>query len=164
MSILVHKQIKKFRLASNMSQKKLASAIGISNGYFSHLETGLAYPPARHIAKLNELGANIRPSVFSRPAQLITAVLKTKIHIKAYLRGVQTTEYERHWIITQLYKKGIKYISVAEKAGCNPSTVSETLSGQRRSIKVQSAFAEVLGYCSFEELLETCRQRKGGAA
>jgi hypothetical protein len=88
----------------------------------SNFESGLAYPPARHIAKLNELGANIRPSIFSRLAQLLTAALKrnltdARIHKMAHLWGVQITEHDRLWTKEQLLKKGLRYIDVARKAG-----------------------------------------------
>jgi transcriptional regulator with XRE-family HTH domain len=163
MTLLVHRKIKKFRLANNMSQKKLAAAIGISNSNLSCIESGLIYPQTRHIAKLNELGANIRPSVFSRFAHLITMTVNKKNHAKAYFKGVPITENQRFWIKAQLQKKGINNNYVAVKAGYSLPAVYDVLSGRRRTRKVQATIAAVLGYGSFEELLEACRQRKGGA-
>jgi hypothetical protein len=82
----------------------------------------------------------------------------------AHLWGVQITEHNRLWIKEQLLKKGLRYKDVARKTGGSPYIVYDALSGRRWSKRAQSALAAVLGYGSFEELLETCRQTKGGAA
>jgi transcriptional regulator with XRE-family HTH domain len=160
MTLLVHRQIKKFRLANNLRQKDLATMLGVSVFWINKIEQGKGYPNANYIARLREIGLDIRPSVFSRLAQLITAASRSRK--MAFLRGVQTTEHERLWIKEQLLKKGVRHIDVAWKAGLASSAVSDVLSGRIRSKRVQAAFAEVLGYGSFEELLNAYRQERGG--
>ena len=73
MTLFVHKKIKRFRLENNFSQKKLAAKLGISASQLSFFESGRLYPSTWHIARLNELGANIHPFVFSPVIQKLTA-------------------------------------------------------------------------------------------
>jgi antitoxin component HigA of HigAB toxin-antitoxin module len=64
------------------------------------------------------------------------------------------TRQEVHWIKYQMALKGIKQIDIASNAGCTCPMVSQVLHGRKRSVNVQSAFIEILGYTSFNKLVE----------
>jgi hypothetical protein len=69
------------------------------------------------------------------------------------------------WIKYQLNLRNIKLETVAQKANCTVSTVSEVLCGVKNSKRVGKALALTLGYPSFEDLKSAAStQSKGGAA
>ena len=72
---------------------------------------------------------------------------------------------ERCWIKYRLNLNNIKYEEIAQKAKRTAAFVSMVICGERRSEKVEAALAAMLGYPSYEQLMEAAsRQVKGGAA
>jgi transcriptional regulator with XRE-family HTH domain len=165
MTLLVNKQIRKFRLAKNLKQKDIASAMGISERLLSNFEVGVAYPAAKYISKLNELGADIHPSIFSPLAQKLTAAIRKRLVVLKrtdlkHLEGVQISKRERRWINEQIEKKKLYYSDIAEKVGCSRTHVGNVIRGRNKSERVQRGIAEILGYGSFEDLLNAYRQKQ----
>ena len=59
---------------------------------------------------------------------------------------------ERCWIKFQLNLRGIKYEAIASKARRTEAFVSQVVCGRRKSEKVESVLADVLGYSSWNHL------------
>jgi ribosome-binding protein aMBF1 (putative translation factor) len=74
-----------------------------------------------------------------------------------------TPEY--HWIKLQLFQQNISHEDIAQKANCTTSMVSQVICGVKKSKKVESALARILGYATYQDLMEAASaQSKGGAA
>jgi hypothetical protein len=72
---------------------------------------------------------------------------------------------EGSWIKYQLDLRNIKMEAVAQKARRTISMVSQVISGVKNSDAVGLALAQMLGYASYKDLMESARlQAKGGAA
>ena len=72
---------------------------------------------------------------------------------------------ESCWIRYQLVLRGIKLKEVAQKANRSVSMVSQVIAGAKNSEPVGSALAQMLGYGTYKDLMDTAyRQSKGGAA
>ena len=169
MTLFVHKAIRNFRLANKMLQKELAKKMGIDERLLSNFEVGKTYPAIRYITRLNEMGAEIHPSIFSPFLQKIIAMMRTRMVIlrrtdKSYLEGDQISKKERMWIQGKMLIKGLYHRDIADKAKLTRSTVSSAMSGKIKSQRVQLAIAEVLGYKTFKELREAYCQEKANAS
>jgi hypothetical protein len=68
------------------------------------------------------------------------------------------------WIKYQMDLRNVKMTDVARKAHRSVSMVSRVVCGVKKSAKVESALAELLGYPGFEALKAASTQAKGGAA
>jgi hypothetical protein len=80
-----------------------------------------------------------------------------------YVTGMSSPEY--CWIKFQLHLRNIPLKEIEAKTGYSNSYVSLVLNGNVRCEKIEAAFAEMLGYESFEKLWEAaCRQTKGETA
>jgi hypothetical protein len=72
---------------------------------------------------------------------------------------------EGSWIRYQLDLRNIKLEAVAQKSHRTVSMVSQVICGIKNSAAVGRALAQMLGYASYEDLMEAaCLQAKGGAA
>jgi len=58
------------------------------------------------------------------------------------------------WIKYQLKLKKIKLVDIAKKTNRTKTTVSSVLNSKRESAHIKSAVAELLGYKSWQHLLE----------
>ena len=161
-SILLHKQIRDFRLSKNWQQKELAQKIGISARLLSNFELGISFPDAKYIAALNTLGGNIRPSFLAPVLQKVSLVIRQKMTTLKrtepnFLEGIRISKKERLWIQAQMLKKNLRHRDVAEKAGCSRANVTSAMRGKVKSERVQLALAEVLGYPNFEAMIAAYR-------
>jgi hypothetical protein len=69
------------------------------------------------------------------------------------------------WIKYQLDLRNIKMEDVAKKARRSVAMVSRVVCGVKKSKKVESALARILGYATYQDLMEAASaQSKGGAA
>jgi transcriptional regulator with XRE-family HTH domain len=169
MTLLVHRKIKEFRLSKKLKQVELAAKLGVCTEWFSSIERGIHYPSTEFITKINELGANIHPSIFSPFALKLAAVFRGK---RSTIRSARTNyrmgqpmpQDEISWIRMQLLKRNVSHTFIAKQAGCSPTMVGMVMSGRNRSLRVQIALAEALGYGSFDELVAAWRREKGGEA
>jgi len=72
---------------------------------------------------------------------------------------------EGSWIKFRLDLLNVKYVEVAAKANRSVTFVSEVIRGVKNSKAVGAALAQILGFPSYEELLEAARRgAKAGAA
>jgi hypothetical protein len=72
---------------------------------------------------------------------------------------------EGSWLKYQLDLRNIKLEAVAKKANRSASMVSQVICGVKKSKKVESALALILGYATYQDLMEAARlHTKGGAA
>jgi hypothetical protein len=72
---------------------------------------------------------------------------------------------EGSWLKYQLDLRNIKLDAVARKANRSLSLVSSVIRGIRNSKAVGLALARILGYATYQDLIEAARlQSKGGAA
>jgi hypothetical protein len=72
---------------------------------------------------------------------------------------------EGSWIRFQLDLRNIKMLEVAQKANRSLSLTSEVIRGIKNSEAVGKALASILGFASYEDLMEAARLGvKGGAA
>jgi len=72
---------------------------------------------------------------------------------------------EGSWLKFQLDLRNIKLEAVAQKARRSVSMVSQVITGVKNSESVKITLAKLLGYASYEDLLEEAqRQTKRGAA
>jgi ribosome-binding protein aMBF1 (putative translation factor) len=145
-----------------MKQKDLAAAVGIDVRLLSNFEVGVSYPATKYIVRLNELGANIHPSVFSHFTQKLTKAIRKRLVVlkrtdTKHLEGVLISKQTRIWIQEQMLEKGIYHSDVAKKARCSRTNVGNAIRGRIKSQKVQRAIAELLGYESFEKLIAASR-------
>jgi hypothetical protein len=83
---------------------------------------------------------------------------------------------ETHWILERLREKNIHIYHVAQVAsgylyevlakGCSEKMINEVLSGGSIGTEtdkaIQKALAYLLGYASFDELMQAARKRKQG--
>jgi hypothetical protein len=69
------------------------------------------------------------------------------------------------WIKYQLDLRNLKLEAVAKKANRSISSVSRVVCGVKKSEKVESALARILGYATYKDLMEAARHHtKGGEA
>jgi intergrase/recombinase len=69
------------------------------------------------------------------------------------------------WIKYQLDLRNIKLEEVAQKAHRSVSMVSRVICGVKKSEKVEKALAQMLGYATYQNLMEAAsRGQEGGAA
>jgi hypothetical protein len=72
---------------------------------------------------------------------------------------------EGSWLKYQLDLRNIKLEAVAKKADRSVSMVSQVICGVKKSEKVETALAWMLGYAAYNDLMEAASaQSKGGAA
>jgi hypothetical protein len=72
---------------------------------------------------------------------------------------------EGSWIKYQLDLRNIKLEAVAQQANRSTSMVSQVICGVKKSERVGKALAVMLGYASYEALMEAAALlSKGGAA
>jgi hypothetical protein len=72
---------------------------------------------------------------------------------------------EGSWLKYQLDLRNTKLEAVAKKADRSTSMVSQVICGVKNSEKVEAALARMLGYATYQDLMETARlHTKGGAA
>jgi len=155
----VNERIKKFRIAKKMTQTTLAAIIGVSPNTLSEYESGKYNPSTETIAKLNKLGANIRPPFFTLLRQKLANVLmpvlqENKLNYSPRLSSFPTSHRTPNecWIRSQLVLRNITLKTIAKKAGCSDALVSRVLSGTRHSEAVEAVLAEMLGYPSYKHL------------
>jgi hypothetical protein len=77
------------------------------------------------------------------------------------------THEEGCWLRYQLKLNGYTQDSVALVADCTEKMVSHFLCGRKDSVRVRTAFCKVLGYGSFDRLIDTRRGQtppEGGEA
>jgi transcriptional regulator with XRE-family HTH domain len=177
MSIPINEKIKKARAAKNMTQTAFAALAGVSQNTLSEYESGKYIPSAQYIKRLNELGANIRPSVFTLLVQKLVATilvmampilqrdkvlqscsLETKNQDKL---GIRIKPKDGLWITCQLKLKGISQTDIAAKLGIHPGTVNSILRGNRHSTRIEDALYQTLVYPSFEAMIADCRKHGG---
>ena len=69
------------------------------------------------------------------------------------------------WVKFQLDLRNIKLEAVAKRAGVTVGQVSRVICGTRKTINVKNVLATMLGFSTYEDLMETARlQTKGGVA
>lgn len=160
MTLPVNVKIRKFRTARKMTQTALAAMIGVSQNTLSEYESGKYEPSTEIIAKLNKLGANIRPPFFVFVAKKLTALFvpvlqysnpNSKPRLESFPSKHRSPE--ECWIRYQLIQRNIKLEAVAKKAGRTVATVSRVICKTRHSEKVETALAEMLGYPSYKYLI-----------
>jgi hypothetical protein len=72
---------------------------------------------------------------------------------------------EGSWIKYQMDLRNIKMDAVARRAGRSLSLVSSVIRGIRNSKAVGTALARMLGYATYQDLMEAASaQSRGGAA
>jgi hypothetical protein len=71
--------------------------------------------------------------------------------------GIRIKPKEGLWIIYQLRLKGIKQSDLCRKLGVKSSSVSQVLSGVRRSNRIEETLYQTLGYTSFEAMIAASR-------
>lgn len=74
--------------------------------------------------------------------------------------GIRINQREGLWIIYQLRLKGIKQSDLCRKLGVKGPTVSQVISGKRRSGLVEEALYQTLGYPSFEVMIAASRGKE----
>jgi hypothetical protein len=72
---------------------------------------------------------------------------------------------EYRWIKLQLFQRNIRHKDIARKANCTTQFVSQVICGQRNSENVRAILAQMLGYATYQDLMEAAsRGQEGGAA
>ena len=71
--------------------------------------------------------------------------------------GIRIKPNEGLWIVYQLRLRGIRQIDLSRKLGVKSSTVSQVLSGIRRSSRIEEALYRTLDYPSFEAMIAASR-------
>jgi len=71
--------------------------------------------------------------------------------------GIRIKPKEGLWVVYQLRLKGIRQIDLCQKLGVKSSTMSQVLSGIRRSGRIEDALYQTLGYPSFEAMIAASR-------
>jgi len=74
--------------------------------------------------------------------------------------GIRIKPKEGLWIYYQLRLKKINQTDLSKKLGINSSTISNVLSGKRRSVRIEEALYQVLGYSSFEAMIAASRGKE----
>jgi len=74
--------------------------------------------------------------------------------------GIRIKPKEGLWIVYQLRLKGIRPIDLSRKLGVKSSTMSQVLSGIRRSGRIEDALFQTLGYPSFEAMIAASRGKE----
>ena len=71
--------------------------------------------------------------------------------------GIRIKPKEGLWVNYQLRLKGINQTDLSRKLGINQSTITNVLAGKRRSVRVEEALYQALGYPSFEAMIAASR-------
>jgi len=71
--------------------------------------------------------------------------------------GIRIKPNEGLWIVYQLRLRGIRPIDLCRKLGVKSSTMSQVLSGIRRSGRIEETLYRSLGYTSFEAMIAASR-------
>jgi len=71
--------------------------------------------------------------------------------------GIRIKPKEGLWVVYQLRLKGIRQIDLCRKLGVKSSTMTQVLSGIRRSSRIEEALYLTLGYPSFETMIAASR-------
>jgi len=74
--------------------------------------------------------------------------------------GIRIKPNEGLWIIYQLRLKGIRQSDLCRSLGVKSSTVSQVLSGIRRSGRIEETLYQSLGYPSFEAMIAASRGKE----
>jgi hypothetical protein len=71
--------------------------------------------------------------------------------------GIRIKPKEGLWINYQLRLRGITQQSFADRLGVRNATVNLVLYGKRRSVRIETALYQTLGYPSFEDMIAASR-------
>jgi len=74
--------------------------------------------------------------------------------------GISITPQTGCWLHYQMKLRNLTLGTVAQKANVSSGMITHFLKGRKNSEKVKTAFAEVLGYESFEMLIAASRGKE----
>jgi transcriptional regulator with XRE-family HTH domain len=71
--------------------------------------------------------------------------------------GIRIRPKDGLWIVYQLRLAGIRQADFAARLGVSTATVSKVLAGRTKSARIETALCKVLGYESFEAMLDAAK-------